>query len=259
MSFDTAILAGLGAKLGYDVFGASAKYLGDELKNLTKAGVKNVQRVAKKARQRKAELGIEGGAVAPRALPLLLENAYYCDDELVASYLGGVMCSALSPHGRDDRAIAFVKTIEGLSSYALRAHCIVYTSVLNHPKKQMGGIQKWLNLGRGVTVLFDDREFCEKMGFAPEENADTLLEHAFLSLSAGELCMQGMRAVTLHKTQQKVRVVHLTPRGVELFCWGNGFGQTGPESYFAGQAPNAEATALALVPVDLHLGIVSFG
>jgi hypothetical protein len=258
MSLDTTVLAAVGAKLGYDVFGTSAKYLGDELKKLTKVGVKNIQRVAKKAKQRKTELGIEGGAVAPRVLPLLLENAYYCEDELVASYLGGVMCSALSPHGRDDRGIAFVKTIEGLSSYALRAHCIVYASVANQPKTRMTGIQKWLARGHGVTVVFDDREFCDKMGFAPEEDAEALLEHAFLSLSAGELCMQGIHPVILHKTKQKVRAVHLTPRGVELFCWGNGFGQTGPERYFSGQAPSVESSALAVVPVDLQLGMVSF-
>lgn len=258
MSPETTILTAVGAKLAYDIFGSSAKYLGGELKKLTKAGAKNIERVAKKAKQRKVELGIQGGAVAPRALPLLLENAYYCEDELVASYLGGVMCSALSPNGRDDRAIAFVKMIEGLSSYALRAHCIVYASVTKQSKKQMAGIQKWLSFGRGVTVIFDDAELCHKMGFAPEEDAASLLEHAFLSLSAGELCLEGMRAVTLHTTKQNVRVVHLTARGVELFCWGNGFGQTGSERYFAGQAPSAEARALALVPVDLQLGIVSY-
>jgi hypothetical protein len=168
------------------------------------------------------------------------------------------MCSAISPAGRDDRAITFVKLIDGLSSYALRAHCIVYASIARPSKARLSAIKQWLLAGHGVTVVFDEKDLHEKMVFVQREDANSLLEHAFVSLSANDLSMQGMRPVMVRKSKQTVRWLHLTPRGVELFCRGNGFGQAGIDQYFGGELPSTDADALATIPSEVNLGTVSY-
>jgi hypothetical protein len=105
----TGVLAVVGAKLAYDVLGPTAKYLGGEFKGLAEIGVKNVKRVFEAAKKRKDQLGIHKGCVPPRLLRPILQSAFVCDDEIIASYLGGVLCSATSSNHRDDRAVSLLK------------------------------------------------------------------------------------------------------------------------------------------------------
>jgi hypothetical protein len=258
MPFDPAtIAAALGGKLTYDVLGPSAKYLGTKLKTRTQRGMKNIARVLKYAMQRKRELGITEGAVAPRVIPLVLEGAYYCEDETVAGYLGGVLCSAQSPSGRDDRAVSFLRLIEGLSSFALRAHFIVYASVALQRGVRSAAIRKYLLTGHGVTVLFDEEDLREHMAFGEGEDPVELLEHAFVALAANDLCLEGTQPVHIEKENRSIRWVHLTPRGVELFCWGIGLGQAGVAAYF--EKPELpEECAHLHIPADIKLGMVRY-
>lgn len=256
---DESSLTKARSKLAYDLLGPSAKYVGKRLLDLTKASFKNIERVAKLSRERRKQLGIEGGTVAPRVIPLLLQSAALTEDEIVASYIGGVLCSARTPNGRDDRAIAMLKVMEGLSTYALRAHCIVYSSALRQRSFKMSDVRKWLLRGNGVTVVIDEAEFQEKMQFSEAENADTILEHAFVNLSANDLCMQGVRAVRLKEDDPGYRWMHLTLRGAELFCWGAGMGQSGIDAFFSQQELPTEINSLSLVPRKFELGLVQFG
>src|SRR5258706_88410 len=122
-------LAVIGGKLAYDVLGPTAKYLGEEVKGFAEIGVKNIKRVFEDAKAKKDHLKIEDGAVPARLLLPIIQSAYFAEDEVVSSYLGGVLCSSRTRTSKDDRAISIVRTIDGLSSYALRAHCIVYASL----------------------------------------------------------------------------------------------------------------------------------
>ncbi len=254
----STVAAAFGSKLVCDLLGPSSKQVGNALAKLTKAGVRNVERVLTKAVRRKRELGIKGGVVAPRVVPLLLQNAQWCDDELTAAYLGGVLCSARSPAGRDDRAVGHLRLIEGLSSYALRAHCIVYASVAKLPRLRLASIAQALASGLGVTILLDEEELRAKMAFLDGEDPEGLLNHAFVTLAAADLCAQGLRSVPLAKSKQLVRYMHLTPRGVELFCWGFGCGQAGVGAFFKGADWGQEAETLAVIPLEVRLGIVNF-
>jgi hypothetical protein len=254
----TTIFAVCGGKLAYDVLGPSAKYLGEEVRGLAQVGAQNIKRVFEHAQKRNLELGKTSGTVAPRLLHPILQSAYFCEDELVASYLGGVLSSARTEVNRDDRPVGIVRMIDGLSSYALRIHCLVYSSVVAFPRESPKDMFKWLRNGHGVTVLFDESKLREKMDFVDGENPEEIMEHAFLSLDAHDLLSEGHRHFRLHKPGINARFCRLSLRGVELFCWGNGQSQGGSHEYFLGNVKNNEIAQLAIEPLEIQLGHVSW-
>jgi hypothetical protein len=179
------------------------------------------------------------------------------DDEVMQAYFSGVLCSSFARTERDDRAVGFIRLIEGLSTYALRAHCIIYSSVALQQNHKMADIKKWLMLGRGITLALDERQFRRRMQFVRGEDQEAMLEHAFVSLSSNDLCMQGLQpAIARDKTAY--RWMHLTIRGAELYCWANGFGQKGVTEFFADRKLTEEIRRVALKPAKLELGLVNY-
>jgi hypothetical protein len=67
-----------------------------------------------------------GGIVNPRVARSLLEEGSYCDDELMAEYLGGLLAAGRSPTGRDDRAVSWTALVASMSAIQLRLHFILY-------------------------------------------------------------------------------------------------------------------------------------
>ncbi len=255
-------LAILGGKITYDlardVLGPSANYLGKELKGLTELGVENIKKVFMYAQKRNLELKNQDGTVPSRILLPILQSAYFCEDELVASYLGGVLSSSRTKNGRDDRAVGLTKLIDSLSSYALRLHCIIYASVITHPMQSTENMHKWIRRGHGVTVLFDEDALRRQMDFTEHEDASVILEHSFLSLASSGLSTDGQNDFLLRKENRNARCCHLTLRGIELFCWGNAQGQSGTASYFSDKMMNTEIQSMAIEPLHIELGEVSY-
>jgi hypothetical protein len=151
--------------------------------------------------------------------------------------------------------------VDGLSTYTLRAHCIIYASVLRQKRRELNAMKKWLLLGRGVTVVFDDVKFRSKMDFMKSEDATGAMEHAFISLNAHDLCQEGLQSFGGSKFfgTHPIRWMHLSLRGVELFCWGNGFGQMGIDAYFERNLMSDAIRALSIRPKGMELGHVSYG
>ena len=253
---ESGFLALAGRKLAMEVLVPTAKVAGKQLKALTLAGLAHLHRLMERADRRRRDLRIRSGKVSPRLLPALLRSTTAADDEVMQAYFAGVLCSSISRSGRDDRGVAFIRVIDGLSTYALRAHCIVYASVLLQKDHKMADVKKWLMRGDGITVLFDERQFRRRMKFVRGEDAEALLEHAFVSLSSNDLCMQGIRPSLKTAARPQTRYMHLTPRGVERYCWANGFGQKGIAEYFAERKPSEEARSVAIKPQKLTLGLV---
>jgi hypothetical protein len=152
-----------------------------------------------------------------------------------------------------------LKVIDGLSTYAVRAHCIVYSSVLRQKKHRPSEVKRWLVDGHGVTVVFDERGFRGAMDFVASEDEDAAMDHAFISLNAVDLCREGTRRAKLRESGQDIRWMQLSLRGVELFCWGTGYGQAGIDRYFEGKVNNADLSALSVNPYAVDLGMVSYG
>lgn len=243
--------------LGQEIFGDASALLGPELQH--RVAEENIRRVFAKSSARSAQLGIHGVYAPPRVLPAIARSASACDDKVTSSYLGGVLCSARTPNGRDDRAIATLRLIDGLSCYAIRAHCIVYASLLKQTDEKLSDVRKWFEQGRGLSLLFDDAELKQRMHFQDNEDPEQFLSHAFVNLSSNDLTMKGQYPITIYKEPGVYRQIHPTLRGLELFCWGTGIGQLGPNAYFAQQTPAADVEGLSVVPLRLKLGHVNWG
>ncbi len=72
------------------------------------------------------DLEIEG-SVHPRVGQVLLDEGSWCEHPLMQDYLAGVLASARSPDGGDDRGLTWAKLVTGLSSVQIRAHYVLYS------------------------------------------------------------------------------------------------------------------------------------
>lgn len=105
------------------VFGPAADEIGQALGRFTSYRVGNVKRIAENADQKARG---RDGMIPPRLAHSMLEDASFCDDELMAEYLGGVLAAGRSPSGRDDRAVTWSKMVTSMSSLQLRTHFVFY-------------------------------------------------------------------------------------------------------------------------------------
>jgi len=258
----SGVVTAIGLKLLYDVCGPSAKYLGGELASYTEAGCANLKRIFTKAGERIKELGKTEGQVPPRLLKDILTEGYFCEDELVAQYLGGVLASGKSPVSRDDRGVAHCALISSLSSYQLRTHYLLYSSILTFNLDQVAQILEWVRRGHGATVLIDAAKYNEAMDFSANEDPHQISEHAFIGLQQKGLSEEGIAVIDrfpknheLHK--EHFRFFRPTSSGVELFLWGLGVGDQG----FTAYGPHLLTADLptTITPLKFELGQVSYG
>lgn len=261
----------LGAKLLYDVCGPTAKYLGGELHSYAKQGIHNLKRVFGIAAQRVKELNKIDGQVPPRVLKEILSEGYFCEDELQACYLGGVLASSKGTISRDDRAVAYCSLVNSLSSYQLRTHCILYTTILHSSKAHFQNISRWM-FRHGVTVCIRESDYLRAMDFSKTEQADVIEEHAFIGLEKRGLCEGGLQVIHPHpirgpsskrpcepkREDVPFRYFRPTSLGVELFLWGQGLGDRGINAYSPELLPHL-SFAFSITPYDVKFGKVSYG
>ncbi len=130
MDTNVAIGAGLTVLGSQEILtkmlGPTADYLGGELKNLVEKCNINLDKVFIKAKEKLGSRLNEPGQVNARVLKNVIEEGMFCEDEIVAEYLGGVLASSRSADGRDDRGIKLISYIKNLSSYQLRLHFLCY-------------------------------------------------------------------------------------------------------------------------------------
>jgi hypothetical protein len=107
------------------VLGPSANVIGEALEQYTRYRLRNVLNIMERA-DTKSAASAARGIVNPRVAHVLLEEGSYCDDELMAEYLAGVLAGSRTPTGRDDRAVTWCRVLTGLSSFQVRAHYLLY-------------------------------------------------------------------------------------------------------------------------------------
>jgi hypothetical protein len=106
-------------------FGPAADEIGQALARWTALRVGNVKRVTAVADRKSLATGRDG-IVNPRLARSLLEEGSYCDNELMAEYLGGILAGGRSVDGRDDRAVSWSAMINSMSSVQVLLHFILY-------------------------------------------------------------------------------------------------------------------------------------
>lgn len=252
----------IGAKLVYDVCGPTAQYLGGELAAATTLGVNNLKRVFKHAAECLKLRRNSEGQVPPRVLKNILNEGYFCEDELGAAYLGGILASSKGPVTRDDRAVAHCAVVASLSSYQIRTHYLLYSSILRATpelielRASLSDFVKWVRRGTGGTVVIRETDYLRAMEFSETEPAAIIAEQTFVGLQQKGLCENGHAVAhpnpaIKRQPSEDFRWFHPTLFGIELFMWGIGMGKLGIDAY----APDCLRESLPPTIQPLHLDL----
>jgi hypothetical protein len=184
-------LGAIAAYLGKDgiqkLLGPTADYLGEGLKDFTKKRVEAIGHIFKKAEQILGQEIESPGEVPPKVLKAILDEGSYCNSRLAIEYFGGILASSRSEDGRDDRGARIAKMVDLLSTYQLRSHYLIYSTISN------------LSSFKGFSFREEDRDkmatfipmtsFYDAMQFSDSERCqlESLLNHIFTGLRAEEL------------------------------------------------------------------------
>ena len=250
----------------------SMKKVGDRLAKYTEKGLDNIERVFKAAEVRLKQRRKSQGDFSPRILQRVIPQAYTCENELQAAYLGGILASSRSTTSRDDRAAYYLSITDSLSSYQLRTHAIFYSAILNVGSGEFGRGKRHINRG-DATVMITDRDYRRAMAFSKKENPKIITPHVFNGLRQQRLvsgCLSAMITIKPGQPGQPhisppkaatsrvlMHYFYPTQLGIELFLWGLGCGDKGVDAY----APNLLKRAdfpFEISPHNLRLGQASY-
>lgn len=218
-------VGGESGKLLSRVLGPSADVIGEWLRGKTEYRLNNIDRIVRKAHQ-KAEVG-DRGEVPPRVAHQILNDGSFCDDELMAEYLGGVLAGSKTPSGRDDRGVAWSDFVNGMSTLEVRAHFLLYRAwdeVLSNPTE----LDLWTAVDRSKARIFvDEIEFQQVLTSESDVEASEALSHALNGLSRRGLIEYpgwGSRDWVAIKSHNFDYVVTGVPTlaGLELYGWALG-------------------------------------
>lgn len=256
------VLATAGAKFLYDVFGDSAKVIGKRLGTYSELGVDNLERVLKRAYHRLQYRRKNDGAVPVRVIQHVISEAYFCTDEVQAEYLGGILASSKGPIARDDRAVSHLTLLSTLSTYQIRTHYLLYSSILRWHGQYADQVARWLEPQRGITVAISEDSYLRAMDFSSREPVPAICQHIFAGLEERGLSEGGARVVPPNphvrgQPNPPFRYFHPTVLGIELFMFGLGHGDE-TIATFTPDLLNDATLPPAIEPIHLELGRVNW-
>lgn len=225
------------------ILAPTADYVGAGVLSGTKATVNTVRVLAISVRRLGRRLETDG-RVPPRVMREVLDQAPFCDDELTAEYIGGILASSYGPNTRDDRGVTLMTTIRRLSTYSIRMHYICYRDhfrLFPGPLPQIPVFESLPN----TMVAIDLRVFANFPGFraamdlSADEDIYQIYLHGHHALGREDLLSggpMGDAAFLTESLRQKSQanyafdsdgfVYKNTMAGEELFVWGLGKGSS---------------------------------
>lgn len=244
------------------VLGPSADVIGEALARYTEQRMRNVGRVVAKADEKS---GGRTGEVHARVAHRLLEEGSYCDEELMAEYLGGVLAAARVPGGRDDRAVVWSEIVTGMSSLQVRAHMILYREWAAALKGR-DDVNPGTHEGRQrARMLMDLHQFYLSVKHDTHDgDPNAVIAHSVLGLIRLGLLEDEYRLGPTHNVAeapeqwQAALVVKPSVMGIELYGWACGDAEMTALRFVS----DAELLALDEVPRPsrvLHPGLSPIG
>ena len=259
----TVTLGAITAYLAKDgvrkLLGPTADYLGEELRNLTQRRVESIGKIFSNASKKLGSQIEAPGQVPPRILKTVMDDASYCEDPLVLEYFGGVLASSRTEDGRDDRGARLMKIVDNLSTYQIRTHYLLYStiaSLFSNSGKQFGTTKDRIQLG----VFLPFPAYATSMKFSQKEwDNPQILLHIWHGLYSDGLIENEWLFGTQETIKQKFTnapedgiVCQPSAMGAELFLWAFGCGASPLEHMLSGQIdtevndlPNVVPGALA--------------
>lgn len=230
----TVGIGAIAAYLGKDglqkLLGPTADYLGGELQEFTKKRIENVGKIFSKAEEKLGENIDSPGHVPPKVLKTIVNEGSYCEDEVAVDYFGGILASSRTDLGRDDRGARIAKILDGMSTYQIRSHYIIY-SIIKKVFAESG--YRYNQDDRYKMEIFIPMDaYVASMQFDEKEiqQFGALLSHALFGLSNDELIESFQYGTQEHISKRFPRantdgiLVIPSAFGAELYLWGYGQG-----------------------------------
>jgi hypothetical protein len=212
------------------VLGPAADAVGEALRLFTNYRLRNARRILERAAA-KSRSAHKNDMVNPRVAHVLLEDGSYCDDELMADYLGGVLVGSRAPQGRDDRAVAWSKVITSLSSLQVRAHYLLYREWAAR-LRIIAVYELGMDSGRSqATMEVSSSEFAKLLVEDSEVDENDAMSH-----SIGGLVRAGLLDDKFFYDRTLVRVMP-SIMGIELYGWAQGLAGLSPRGFAAKAQP----------------------
>jgi hypothetical protein len=257
-----AIAAYLGKDGIEKLLGPTAEYLGNGLRDFTQRRMETVGRIFQSA-QAKLGTKVEApGSVSPRVLKAVMNDGSYATDNIAVEYFGGVLASSRSETGRDDRGARIARLLDGLSTYQVRTHYLIYASIRATFRTRV--CRFGLSENRSdMQIFLPYSGYLPAMAFNPEELGNPqLLSHTFHGLHSDDLIEGSWRfgnkesLVGMFSDAPEAGIIcQPSALGSELFLWAFGQGDK-PLEYMFNEAfdcnipdvPQNVAGALATKP-----------
>jgi len=215
------------------LLGPTAEYLGGEMKGLIEKSQKNITSVFKKAEKKCGEKLETPGAVNVRVMKHVYDEARYSEDELLAEYFGGVLASARTEDGIDDRGVYYAQIVKSMSSYQLRCHYLFYYLMWFHGKELNLNLNN--NVDRAKLELVVPIS-CYAATFKILNANDEMpfISHSLAGLAKADLIgenfeLSNEKDLLAKKIEvnEYAFVIQPTIIGFELFIWAHGQGEVG--------------------------------
>ncbi|WP_065188359.1 hypothetical protein [Shewanella woodyi] len=234
----TVGLGAIAAYLGKDgiskILGPTAEYVGGELQAFTKKRIENVGRIFQSAERKLGQDIDSPGAVSPKVLKNIVNEGSYSDDDISVEYFGGVLASSRTDLLRDDRGARIARKIDNLSTYQLRTHYFIYSTIANICKDSGESVHR--SEGRAnLQIHIPLQGFADSLGLTQKEwDNPQLLHHIFHGLDSDGLIgstwgfgsVENIKPLAHSQNVNEAGIVcEPSAAGAELFLWGFGHGQ----------------------------------
>ena len=226
-----AIAAYLGKDGVQKILGPTADYLGEELKAFTQRRINNVGKIFSNAEKKLGPRLDSPGQVPPKVLKSVINEGSYSEDPVTLEYFGGVLASSKTEIGRDDRGARLIKILDNLSTYQIRTHYLIYSTIahlFSNSEKQFG-----LSENRAKMEVFLPFEgYFFSMAFTQAEWANPqILSHIWHGLYSDNLIENRWQYGSQENLQKIAEAVpgdgiicQPSALGAELFLWAFGYG-----------------------------------
>jgi hypothetical protein len=221
--------------------GPSADVIGRALAQYTDFRIQNVGKILGRSERKARESG-RSGSVHPRVAHRVLEEGSFCDDAVMADYLGGVLAASRTSGGRDDRAVAWSNLVTGMSAAQIRLHYLLYREWAIHLHGRLDINTRGMGATFHAYMYTDMPEVTKALGVEDDDRElSEVLTHAIIGLQRQDLVesyAEGERGQ--HDPDAPFpHFLAVTPSlsGQELYGWAQGLPGLIPDAFILDALP----------------------
>jgi hypothetical protein len=218
------------------LLGPTADYVGEGVRSWAQHRVENVQRIFNAAEYKiENEVLSQPGAVPPRVLKGILDEGSFREDDVGVEYFAGLLAGSRSTGGYDDRGATTIAVLDGMSTFQLRAHYVLYRAAqavaAGQPEVDW---YSWSTRGRVTRLAMPIRAFVSALSVpdGSSMSVNGVLIHVLNGLERLRLITADWFVGSPDELRREVHAAdwptdclafEVTDFGVELFCAAHGF------------------------------------